>query len=98
MGLEFKLIQSEKKELSGATCDRCNKKIEISGPGHWNDSGEPYSLYHEPYLKEECFILHTRWGYYSNKDMQEHTAVLCEACYDIVFKDVKIKIEGYDFG
>jgi hypothetical protein len=94
MGLEFKIIQSERKELDKAICDRCGVEIKKLSEGHWNEYGEPHSVYHEPGF--DCFFfLEHSWGYFSNKDGQTHRAVLCEPCYDIVFKDVKIKVTNY---
>lgn len=98
MGLEYKIVPSTRKELSGATCDKCGKRIKVDGPGLWNPFGEPYSVYHEPCLEEEVFVLENSWGYFSHKDTQHHSVVLCEGCYDIVFKDVKIKITEYKPG
>ena len=95
MGLNYHIVQSERKELSGATCDRCQKEITIDGPGHWNPFGKPYSIYHEPGLMESVFVLDQEWGYHSKKDLERHRAVICEACYDVIFKDVKIAISEY---
>lgn len=32
------------------------------------------------------------WGYFSNKDLQIHSFVLCEHCYDELIKEFKIPI------
>jgi ribosomal protein S26 len=91
MGLEYKIVQSERRVLDEITCDRCGKKIPKEAEGGWNVFGEPYSLFHEPAFA--CFFrLKQNWGYSSRKDMEEHEAVLCEDCYDIVFKDIPIKV------
>jgi hypothetical protein len=95
MGLEYKIIQSERKELDKVTCDRCGHVIEKESEGGWNPCGEPYSVYHEPHFREEYFVLDERWGYSSNKDGQTHKAVVCEPCYDIVFAEVKIQVTEY---
>jgi hypothetical protein len=91
MGLEYKIEKVDRKLLDKATCDRCGKDIKKVLEGQWNQWGEPYSQFHEPYF-EEFFLLKTGWGYHSHKDNQIHEAVICEDCYDIIFKDVKIKI------
>jgi hypothetical protein len=92
MGLKYKVIKSERKELSKVTCDHCDKNIKLS-KGRWNPMGKPHTMYHEPMaIEEDYFVLRSSWGYYSRKDYDVHEAVLCEACYDIVFKDVKILI------
>jgi hypothetical protein len=98
MGREYKIVESTRKEIDKAVCDRCDKIIgrhKELGEGHWNPCGEPYSNYFEPMLEEEFFVLNKSWGYFSGKDTEIHEAVLCESCYDIVFKDVKIKITNY---
>lgn len=94
MGLEFKIIQSERKELDKVSCDRCGNEIKKHSAGNWNPCGEPYSVYHEPHF-DEFFVLEKSWGYYSGKDTETHRAVLCEPCYDITFKDVKIAVTHY---
>ena len=76
-------------------CDRCDKSIPVS-IGHWNQYGEPYSRYHKPVAEEEYVVIDHAWGYFSNgKDMSTHQSVLCESCYDALFKEVKIKITEY---
>ena len=32
--------------------------------------------------REDFVRIVKKWGYFSNKDMQKHTIVLCEECYD----------------
>jgi tRNA U54 and U55 pseudouridine synthase Pus10 len=44
--------------------------------------------------------LHSRWGYASTKDMEEHTCDLCETCYDKVAEFIKsiggkVQVEEY---
>ena len=33
--------------------------------------------------KEDMLNIVKDWGYFSNKDMERHEIVLCEACYDV---------------
>jgi hypothetical protein len=94
MGLTYKIVNSERKELDKVTCDRCGVEIEKIVEGGWNPMGEPYSIYHEPSFANH-FLLKQGWGYGSQKDGDIHTAVLCEPCYDIVFKDVNIQVTQY---
>ena len=89
MGIEFKIINTEKLEIDKIVCDRCSIEIEKLTEGGWNQFGEPYSTYHEPAFVS-FFELDVTWGYDSRKDGDHHRAVLCEDCYDEVFKDVKI--------
>jgi hypothetical protein len=94
MGLEFKIIQSERRELARVTCDKCGVEIEKLREGGWNPFGEPYSLYHEPLFKD-YFLLDKSWGYFSHNDAKTHQAVLCEGCYNECFKGVSINITNY---
>lgn len=92
--MEFKIIQSERKELDKVTCDRCGNEVKKESEGTWNPCGEPYSVYHEPSFAN-FFLLNHSWGYGSSKDTETHKAVLCEPCYDVVFKDVKVTVTHY---
>jgi|SRR5208337_460798 len=91
MGLKFKIENVERKLLDQVVCDRCDKEIEKVSEGGWNPFGEPHSVYHEPAFKD-FFLLRTSWGYYSGKDGETHEAVICEPCYDEIFKSVKLRI------
>lgn len=93
MGLEFKIVQSERKVLDKVTCDDCGKEIRKDSEGGWNQFGEPYSIFHEPAF-DDFFLLEKNWGYSSSQDGISHQAVLCEDCYKKVFASVKIK--SYD--
>ena len=94
MGLEYKIIPSERKELDKVICDRCSIELKKDTEGQWNQYGEPFSKYHEPHF--DCFfLLEHSWGYTSKKDGETHRAVLCESCYDEIFKDVKIQVTNY---
>lgn len=33
-------------------------------------------------MMEDVFEAKKQWGYFSSKDMQKHSFVLCEKCYD----------------
>jgi [ribosomal protein S18]-alanine N-acetyltransferase len=48
---------------------------------------------HDDYLEVQKI-----WGYYSNKDFDTHSFVLCEECYDELVSSFKIpaSIEEYD--
>ena len=32
--------------------------------------------------REDFVRIVKKWGYFSDKDMQKHTVILCEGCYD----------------
>lgn len=91
MGLEYHIVQRDKKELLQAICDKCGLVIVTAGEGSWNEWGPKHSHYHEPYLVQEVFSFTKSWGYHSKKDETTHKVVLCEPCYDEVFKGVSIK-------
>lgn len=94
MGTEYKIINSERKELDKVVCDRCGAEVKKHSGGQWNPMGEPYSLYHEPSF-DDFFSFKQVWGYRSQKDGEIHSAVLCEPCYDTVFSGVKIQVTEY---
>ncbi len=33
-------------------------------------------------LKEDVLFVVKDWGYFSSKDMERHSIIICEACYD----------------
>src|SRR5271170_595110 len=89
VGLKYKMVKSTRKEVVEAVCDKCGKRMKAT-KGHWNEHGTPNTNYFDPSFHEDFFELKTIWGYGSaRKDGETHTAVLCEPCYDEVFKDVK---------
>lgn len=91
MGLEYKIVSLERPLLDRVTCDRCGAEAEKQSEGQWNPFGTPYTMFHEPSFKE-YFVIRKSWGYWSSKDNQNHEAVICENCYDEIFKEVKFKI------
>lgn len=97
MGLKYRIVESTRKEMYRMICDRCGKKSKLASKGQWNPYGKPYSCYHEPSFdgSPEFCIIRFDWGYFSKKDTETHEIVLCEPCYDILFKDVNIKITNY---
>jgi len=70
-------------------CDCCDKELEKLNDESFNSYGNFF-----PAWFREYFVLKTTWGYNSYKDMDTHEAVICESCYDRLFKDVKIRITG----
>ena len=42
-------------------------------------------------LEREDFLqMEKTWGYFSEKDGEKHTIILCETCYDLWIKSLKI--------
>lgn len=95
MSLIHKMITAEVKVLDAVECDKCGKRIESCHDAHWNEFGTPYSNFFAPRFQEDFFVTKIQWGYRSNKDTEAHELVLCEPCYDEVFKGVKIKVTHY---
>lgn len=94
MGLQFRVEKIDRKILDKVVCDRCGKEIKKETEGGWNQFGESMAVFHEPSF-EDFFLLEQSWGYFSRKDTQTHQAVICEDCYDVIFKDTNIHITSY---
>jgi hypothetical protein len=63
----------------GLTCCRADRHAQGSEcPDH-------------PWHSFETANISAHWGYYSNKDLEEHEVVLCESCYDKMLELMKIK-------
>lgn len=43
-------------------------------------------------LMEDAFEAAKEWGYFSKKDLQVHSFVLCEECYDSLTASFKIPV------
>ena len=68
------------KEISKIICNQCGREISVI-------NGRPE--------KEVLCVEHT-WGYFSEKDGENHRFDLCEecyACYDELTRNFKIKME-----
>lgn len=87
MGFEYKIIQTERKILDRVTCDRCSIEIKKTSDAHWNEYGEPFTNFFEPHFAEFIVTEHS-FGYNSSKDGETHKTVLCEPCYDAVFREI----------
>lgn len=94
MGIEYEVVQADRKQVKGVTCDRCGRGIPKTGDGGWNQCGEPHSVYHEPSFRD-FFLLDKAWGYDSGKDTERHRAAICEGCYDEILKGVNVQITRY---
>ncbi|MCI8401043.1 MAG: hypothetical protein HFI38_02915 [Lachnospiraceae bacterium] len=45
-------------------------------------------IYREDYVR-----IHKKWGYFSSKDTENHTFILCEDCYDRMVKGLAVPPE-----
>lgn len=43
--------------------------------------------------KEDVLTIVKDWGYFSEKDMERHSLIICEACYDKWVSEFKIPPE-----
>ncbi|MBU3840902.1 MAG: hypothetical protein IAA25_08020 [Candidatus Ruminococcus intestinipullorum] len=68
------------KEVSKIICNRCGKEIMVS----------------KGYAKEGVFHVDYSWGYFSEKDGENHSFDLCEKCYDHILQEfcIPVEIEG----
>lgn len=95
MAYEYKLETHKRKVLDKVTCDGCGFEFKKESEAHWNEYGRPHTNFFEPMFTPGWFELKHSWGYHSNKDSETHRAVICEPCYDKIFKDVKITVTNY---
>lgn len=63
--------------MESIICNKCAKKIYLK------NKNIPY----EDYVEFE-----KSWGYFSNKDGEEHSFVLCEECYDAIISEFAIPV------
>lgn len=71
--------------VTDVICDRCDKSCKRE-----NDSVE-YNHDGNHYKSFDYAEMTATWGYYSRKDTELHTIVLCEDCYDETLKVMNIK-------
>ena len=67
----------EKKEVDKIVCNKCGKEI----------------LVENGVAEADMLSVQKRWGYFSNKDNEEHTFDLCEACYDELVAGFQIPVD-----
>ncbi len=70
-------LQEENGALKKVICNQCGRELKV-------ENG---------YLKEECFSVDYRLGYFSNEDGCRHQFDLCEACYREWIKKFKIPVK-----
>lgn len=47
-----------------------------------NCCGQPIQKLQEPNKYADYLTISKKWGYFSDKDLTEHSFTICEACYD----------------
>lgn len=68
---------NEKRQLLDIRCNKCGKKMKLKNG----------------IVSEGAFSIAYGWGYFSEKDGQNHIFDLCEICYDELIKSFLIPIE-----
>ena len=72
-----KYTNQKNAELEEIYCNRCGKKMRL-------ENG---------ILEEGIFHGKVTWGYFSEKDMEQHEFDLCEACYDKMIQAFTIPVD-----
>lgn len=68
------------KEVDKIFCNKCGREIKMT-----NGRAE-----------EGVFSVNHTWGYFSNKDGEQHCFDLCESCYDEILATFQISVEIED--
>ena len=68
---------NDKRELAAVICNKCKKELKVAGG----------------ILMEGCFRGNIRFGYFSNRDGNEHSFDLCEECYEEMIDGFAIPVE-----
>ncbi len=63
-----KFTNKNKEEIKSVYCNLCGKQIKIE----------------KGIVKEGVARVEQHWGYFSEKDGQNHSFDLCESCYDML--------------
>lgn len=67
----------ENGKLIKVVCNQCGREIKIENGC----------------LKKEILSVETTWGYFSDKDGENHRFDLCEECYDLLVGGFRIPAE-----
>lgn len=76
----MRFYQEEMKKDTKVTkivCNRCGKEIQVV----------------DGMAMEDVLSVEKRWGYFSQKDNEQHAFDLCEACYDELISGFQIPVE-----
>lgn len=64
-------------EIKNVYCNCCGKELQVE----------------HGIIKEGVFEAEVPWGFFSEKDGEQHDFDMCEACYDLMIGKFKIPIE-----
>lgn len=68
-------------ELAAVYCNCCGKKLKVE----------------HGIVKEGVFMADILWGYFSEKDGEQHDFDICENCYDLLIEKFRIPVERRNF-
>lgn len=71
------IINIKNKKSHALKCNMCAMKIESQ----------------KNILINGAFVVNYQWNYFSNKDGEIHSFVLCEDCYDKLINNFKIPVD-----
>ena len=91
--MEIKEIQQHNTEvITDVLCDSCGKSCKADEFIMENplrvDNGRKMYIF-------EYMELKANWGFFSNKDLTNYTAAICEQCVDEKFKFIRFKKTSY---
>ena len=72
----LQMKKMENKIIVSAKCNKCGKTLKV-------ENG---------YIAEGAISISERWGYFSKKDLEQHSFELCEKCYDEIVSQFKIPV------
>lgn len=67
----------DKGKIIQAKCNKCGKDLKIQNG----------------MIVEGAVSIKEKWGYFSTKDLEQHSFDLCEDCYDQIISEFNIPIE-----
>lgn len=72
-----RLEDGRERRLQKVICNRCGRELKVEGG----------------ILKEGCFSVDYRFGYFSKKDGTRNRFDLCEECYEKMISQFRIPVE-----
>lgn len=71
----------KKNILKEVYCNNCGKKLNVDNE----------------IITEGALSIDYKWGYFSEKDGEEHSFDLCESCYDNIIKNFKYSVSKKEY-
>lgn len=69
------------EKLEKAFCNKCGREIKV-------ENGT---------IMEGNIDVNVKWGYFSEKDLEQHSFDLCEQCYDSIVAEFNIPVEVTEY-